>query len=126
MVGNVRFYAVGSGEYDELARASLLPIPPDNRDSVSFFKTATATVLASRDQPRSLRPLLAVAEVLQALVTSTKGTVKKGGLDDERLFAQYGMLCLALDEIVSDGVVDAIDWDTARRGTKLKMSETHE
>ena len=125
-VGNVRFYAVGSGEYDELARASLLPIPPDNRDSVSFFKTATATVLASRDQPRSLRPLLAVAEVLQALVTSTKGTVKKGGLDDERLFAQYGMLCLALDEIVSDGVVDAIDWDTARRGTKLKMSETHE
>ena len=59
-------------------------------------------------------------------MTSTKGTVKKGGLDDERLFAQYGMLCLALDEIVSDGVVDAIDWDTARRGTKLKMSETHE
>lgn len=33
-----------------------------------------------------------------------------------------GMICLALDEIVSDGVVEATDWDTIRRGIKLKMS----
>ena len=35
-----------------------------------------------------------------------------------------GMICLALDEIVSDGVVEATDWDNIRRGIKLKMSET--
>ena len=33
-----------------------------------------------------------------------------------------GMICLALDEIVSDGVVEATDWDTVRRGIKLKMN----
>jgi len=81
-VGDLRFYAVGSGEYDELA----------------------------------------LAEVLQALVTSVKACVKNKAFTEAYLFAHFGMICLALDEIVSSGVVEATDWDTIRRGIKLKMS----
>jgi hypothetical protein len=33
------------------------------------------------------------------------------------------MICLALDEIVSDGVVEATTWDTIRRAIKLKMAD---
>ena len=88
-VGDVRFYAVGTGLYDELARAS--------------------------PRPR------AVAEVLQAMVDSV-GEMAKKHFDEARVFEHYGMICLALDEIVSDGVVEATNWDTIRRGIKLKMS----
>lgn len=62
-----------------------------------------------------------MAEVLQALVTSVKAMVKKN-LSEASVFDHYGMVCLALDEIVSDGVVEATDWDTIRRGIKMKMS----
>uniref|UniRef100_A0A7S0ICA6 Coatomer subunit zeta n=1 Tax=Micromonas pusilla TaxID=38833 RepID=A0A7S0ICA6_MICPS len=81
-VGDLRFYAVGSEEYDEYT----------------------------------------LAEVLQALASSVKGIVKKG-FTEAHAFEHYGMICLALDEIVSDGVVEATTWDTIRRAIKLKMAD---
>ena len=63
----------------------------------------------------------AVVEVIQALVDSVAGLVKKH-FDEARVFEHYGMICLALDEIVSDGVAEATSWDAIRRGIKLKMS----
>ena len=50
------------------------------------------------------------------------GAMAKKHFDEARVFEHYGMICLALDEIVSDGVVEATNWDTIRRGIKLKMS----
>ena len=50
------------------------------------------------------------------------GEMAKKHSDEARVFEHYGMICLALDEIVSDGVVEATNWDTIRRGIKLKMS----
>lgn len=67
-------------------------------------------------------PLRVVAEVLQALASSIKGIVKKG-FTEAHAFEHYGMICLALDEIVSDGVVEATTWDTIRRAIKLKMAD---
>ena len=74
--------------------------------------------------PRSTRsrPTTAVAEVLPALAPSVKGIVKKG-FTEAHAFEHYGMICLALDEIVADGVVEATTWDTIRRATKLKMAD---
>ena len=63
-----------------------------------------------------------MSEVLQALVSSVRAMVKHKGLTEAAVFEHYGMVCLALDEMVSDGVVEATDWDTIRRGIKLKMS----
>lgn len=51
-----------------------------------------------------------------------KGIVKKG-FTEAHAFEHYGMICLALDEIVADGVVEATTWDTIRRATKLKMAD---
>jgi hypothetical protein len=67
-------------------------------------------------------PLRVVAEVLQALASSVKGIVKKG-FTEAHAFEHYGMICLALDEIVCDGVVEATTWDTIRRAIKLKMAD---
>ena len=47
----------------------------------------------------------------------------KGSFTEAHVFQHYGMICLALDEIVSDGIVEATDWDTIRRGIKLKLSD---
>ena len=40
------------------------------------------------------------------------GEMAKKHFDEARVFEHYGMICLALDEIVSDGVVEATNWDT--------------
>ena len=128
-VGDVRFYAVGSGLYDELARASPRPRTPAPRPSRvarrDFLPRPSRhfppTVLdPSPPVPPTPSPR-AVAEVLQAMVDSV-GAMAKKHFDEARVFEHYGMICLALDEIVSDGVVEATNWDTIRRGIKLKMS----
>jgi len=65
-----------------------------------------------------------VCSVVQALVSSVKALMGvKGTFTEAHVFQHYGMICLALDEIVSDGIVEATDWDTIRRGIKLKLSD---
>ena len=123
-VGDVRFYAVGTGLYDELARASRRP-PSVAPRATRFLPPHSPHFLQSILDPSPPVPPTpfprAVAEVLQAMVDSV-GEMAKKHFDEARVFEHYGMICLALDEIVSDGVVEATNWDTIRRGIKLKMS----
>ena len=64
----------------------------------------------------------AVSDILNVFVSAVKG-ICKNKISETAVFEQYGMICLALDEIVCEGVLEAGDWDTIRRGIKLKMSE---
>ena len=125
-VGDLRFYAVGSGEYDEYGRESNPPpaLHPWPESVPSRLSHEILPSILPSLTPRSTRsrPTTAVAEVLQALASSVKGIVKKG-FTEAHAFEHYGMICLALDEIVSDGVVEATTWDTIRRATKLKMAD---
>ena len=127
-VGDVRFYAVGTGLYDELARASPAPAQPPpvrraSRDAISSSSLPPFSPI----HPGPLTPVpptpfpRAVAEVLQAMVDSV-GEMAKKHFDEARVFEHYGMICLALDEIVSDGVVRRPTGTPSGRGIKLKMS----
>jgi len=80
-VGDIRFYAVGSGQYDELA----------------------------------------LAEVLQTLATAIAAMTKKR-FDEPHVFEHFGMICLALDDVVVDGHVESISWDQIRRTAKMKLA----
>jgi hypothetical protein len=62
-----------------------------------------------------------VAEVLQALVTAIAAMTKKR-FDESKVFEHYGMICLALDDIVVDGHVESVSWDQIRRTAKMKLA----
>ena len=95
-VGDLRS-PVGSGEYDEYTAS---PRP------ASVVRSVPTRFFPIRDPPTRIpsRFLRVVAEVPQALASSVKGIVKKG-FTEAHAFEHYGMICLALDEIVCDGVV---------------------
>ena len=135
-VGDLRFYAVGSGQYDEFGRASSTPPPPvhppSNVPSPSLPSSTTKSSSASPVPPvaapvRSPNaapfpvPDIAVAEVLQALVTAIAAMTKKR-FDESKAFEHYGMICLALDDIVVDGHVESVSWDQIRRTAKMKLA----
>jgi hypothetical protein len=137
-VGDLRFYAVGSGQYDEFGRASLTPPPPvhppstvpsppsrarpRNHSSSASPVPPSPRRFADRT-PRSPSPVpdIAVAEVLQALVTAIAAVTKKR-FDESKVFEHYGMICLALDDIVVDGHVESVSWDQIRRTAKMKLA----
>ena len=136
-VGDVRFYAVGSGQYDEFGRASSTAPPPVHPPSTVpspprpelDHESIHPTLPFSRREPRSLterrspvsRPHVSVAEVLQTLVTAIAAMTKKR-FDEPKVFEHYGMICLALDDIVVDGHVESVSWDQIRRMGKMKLA----
>jgi hypothetical protein len=135
-VGDVRFYAVGSGQYDEFGRASWTPPPPVHPPSTVRFPPRPEldheSIPLSRSPSRRRRvnrtplPLpppfcVSVAEVLQTLVTAIAAMTKKR-FDESKVFEHYGMICLALDDIVVDGHVESVSWDQIRRTAKMKLA----
>jgi hypothetical protein len=66
-------------------------------------------------------PGVSVAEVLQTLVTAIAAITKKR-FDESKVFEHYGMICLALDDIVVDGHVESVSWDQIRRTAKMKLA----
>ena len=62
-----------------------------------------------------------MAEVLQTLVTAIAAMTKKR-FDESKVFEHYGMICLALDDIVVDGHVESVSWDQIRRMGKMKLA----
>lgn len=105
------------------APTNVAPSRPARVRTRPSFSRSRAHHLPPRGFPHLRLALraFAVVEVIQALVDSVAGLVKKH-FDEARVFEHYGMICLALDEIVSDGVAEATSWDAIRRGIKLKMS----
>jgi hypothetical protein len=135
-VGDVRFYAVGSGQYDEFGRASWTPPPPVHLPSTVRFPPRPELdhesippvpfPVAARRVNRTPLPLpppfcVSVAEVLQTLVTAIAAMTKKR-FDESKVFEHYGMICLALDDIVVDGHVESVSWDQIRRTAKMKLA----
>lgn len=62
-----------------------------------------------------------MAEVLQTLVTAIAALTKRR-FDEARVFEHYGVICLALDDVVVDGHVESISWDQIRRTAKMKLA----
>ena len=87
-----------SGEYDEYTRESSPRLHALSRCPRFRF----SSIRTRPDTYPIPFPLRVVAEVLQALASSIQGIVK--GFTEARAFERHGMICLALDEIVSDGV----------------------
>ena len=82
--------------------------------------------VAARRVNRTPLPLpppfcVSVAEVLQTLVTAIAAMTKKR-FDESKVFEHYGMICLALDDIVVDGHVESVSWDQIRRTAKMKLA----
>eukprot|EP00877_Chromochloris_zofingiensis_P011951 jgi/Chrzof1/7009/Cz02g07150.t1 len=75
------FYALGSGEYDEMALASLLRVI-----------------------------MLAIADVVGKPPTESV------------FFEKYARICVVIDEVINEGMIEAVDKDAIRKGAKGKVS----
>lgn len=77
--GDVVFYALGTGEYDELN----------------------------------------LAEAIRAICLGLRDTVRKP--TEAALFDNYGRLCMVVDEVINEGILEAADRDAIQRGMKMKL-----
>jgi hypothetical protein len=82
-VGDVVFFALGSGEYDEMALSGLL-------------------------------------RVLMIAISDAAGKPVSSGVFLARGGASAARAALAIDEVVNEGLVDAVDKDAVRKGAKGK------
>ncbi|KAK9861641.1 hypothetical protein WJX84_008038 [Apatococcus fuscideae] len=77
--GDLFFYGLGNGEYDELS----------------------------------------LSEVIDVIIQSLRDILKRQP-SEGLLWDNYGRLCLLIDEIVNEGVIDATDKEAIQRGIRLK------
>eukprot|EP00897_Mesotaenium_endlicherianum_P008083 jgi/Mesen1/7302/ME000374S06658 len=66
---------------------------------------------------------LGCAEVVHTIVTALRDTCSKKGITENNFLDRYGKVCLALDEIVAQGIYEHSDKDRIRRLGKLKPLE---
>ncbi|DBA87000.1 TPA: hypothetical protein ACH3X2_000380 [Trebouxia sp. C0005] len=78
--GDIVFYALGTGEYDELN----------------------------------------LAETIRAISLGLRDTLKKP--TEAALFDNYGRLCMVVDEVINEGILEAVDRDAIQRGMKMKLA----
>lgn len=101
------------------------PLPPSSTTKSFIIRLSRSAVAAPVRSPNAAPPSpvpdIAVAEVLQALVTAIAAMTKKR-FDESKAFEHYGMICLALDDIVVDGHVESVSWDQIRRTAKMKLA----
>jgi hypothetical protein len=86
-----------------------------------------------------------VTQILRVIAAAMRNVFKKN-LSDASMFENFGQLCLVIDEVISEvhmsvcilvsrryvvdrwrmrqGVVEAVDKDHIRKGTKNKVSKT--
>ncbi|KAG5392308.1 hypothetical protein IGI04_022271 [Brassica rapa subsp. trilocularis] len=106
MLGDVSIFLVGKDEYDELACKPL-------SFSLSFCSSADKRFI------QSLLNLLAVAEAIFIITGAVKDICGKP--PTERVFLdKYGRICLCLDEIVWNGLLENTDKDRIKRLIRLK------
>ena len=102
-----------------------LPSLPSSTTKSFIIRLSRSAVAAPVRSPNAAPPSpvpdIAVAEVLQALVTAIAAVTKKR-FDESKVFEHYGMICLALDDIVVDGHVESVSWDQIRRTAKMKLA----
>ena len=102
-----------------------LPSLPSSTTKSFIIRLSRSAVAAPVRSPNAAPPSpvpdIAVAEVLQALVTAIAAMTKKR-FDESKAFEHYGMICLALDDIVVDGHVESVSWDQIRRTAKMKLA----
>ena len=102
MLGDVSIFLVGKDEYDELACK-----PP--LFSLSLSQLVSDFILN----------LLAVAEAIFIITGAVKDICGKP--PTERVFLdKYGRICLCLDEIVWNGLLENTDKDRIKRLIRLK------
>eukprot|EP00249_Psilotum_nudum_P003327 c16724_g1_i1 orf=210-653(-) len=62
---------------------------------------------------------LALGEILYAITSSVKDVCKKS-VTEKAFLDKYGRICLSLDEIIFQGMLEHTDKDRVRRLTRLK------
>ena len=108
MLGDVSIFLVGKDEYDELACKPL-----------SFYLPLSLCSSVDKWFIRSLLNLLAVAEAIFIITGAVKDICGKP--PTERVFLdKYGRICLCLDEIVWNGLLENTDKDRIKRLIRLK------
>ncbi|KAK9810121.1 hypothetical protein WJX72_005088 [[Myrmecia] bisecta] len=63
---------------------------------------------------------LNLAEALRALVGALRDTLKRQPTE-ALLFDNYGKLCLVVDELINEGILEATDKEAIQRGIKMKQ-----
>lgn len=77
--GDIVFYALGTGEYDELN----------------------------------------LAETIRAVSIGLRDTIRKP--TEAALFDNYGRVCMVIDEVINEGILEATERDAIQRGMKMKL-----
>ncbi len=96
--GDIVFYALGTGEYDELnckceiSAVSAMRARKFHR--ISLDASSCITVLLNGVM------LLAVAETIRAISLGLRDTLKKP--TEAALFDNYGRLCMVVDEVINE------------------------
>lgn len=62
---------------------------------------------------------LALTHVLRVILVALRNVVSKN-ISEASLFESYGQLCLVIDEVINEGVLESVDKDHIRKGTKNK------
>ncbi len=131
--GEVVFYALGTGEYTELARecggegralacarwcarcrrgrCQTAPTAPNAAASPPLLTAAPPAALAPR----------AVAEILRALAAIYLEELRVPALTDAALFANYALTALAADEVIKEGIAEHLDRAAVHRAITLKL-----
>ena len=85
--GDVVFYALGTGEYDELNCKCTLHLVCSVSQEQWHFAVPVESVLA-------------VAETIRAISLGLRDTIRKP--TESALFDNYGRLCMVVDEVINE------------------------
>lgn len=124
--GELCFYALGSGEYNELARASVPGVPRAPLASwACFWPRCRACRGMHRQtccqgcQHDALAPHRAVSEILNSLIKVYKQIFRVNTLSDTVLFSKYPQTALVLDEVLKEASV----WGGGRRRARRNVPD---
>ncbi|GMH37554.1 hypothetical protein BSKO_05427 [Bryopsis sp. KO-2023] len=63
---------------------------------------------------------LALAQILQAIIRGVSDVLGKPA-SEALLFEGYAQLCLTIDEVINEGMLETVNKDIVRKGTKMKV-----
>lgn len=103
--GELLFFALGTGEYNELACMSLLN---SSQSKIFLFLICSSP------------GYYVVAEVVRAIIGTYKDMFK-GSLTDTLLLQNYAATVLVVGEVLKEGLVEHIDKASIQRALLLKL-----
>lgn len=110
--GDLFFFGLGTGEYNELAGMYTLQL-------------SSTSISTSQRQPSTLSPSsihhVAVYELLQALIQIYKDIFKVPSLSDTILFQNFAQTIIVIDEACKEGYIEHIDKASMQKALLFRL-----